>query len=82
MLKLKVRPVANVLVSDFEALNSGVRRFVGRRFDPSVGFVPLDEDAEVPFRAEYVQAVKAGELEPCDAETAKLCGVQLKSEAK
>lgn len=83
---LKVRAVEGRLQPDFEAFESGIRRFVGCRFDQSIGakdakgipqggFVSLERDVKVPYRAEYVQAVKEGDLEAADIETARLCKV-------
>lgn len=76
---LKVKAAHTAMCPDFEALEARILRFVGRRFDASHGaaggWVPTDEPVSVPFRAEYVQEVKASALIPCDAETARLCGV-------
>ncbi len=70
----------DVLVPDYEALDGGVRRFIGRAFDASVGeaggWVPKTDCSEIPSTAEYRQAVKQGELTPADELTAKLCGVK------
>jgi hypothetical protein len=66
------------MVTDYEALAAGVRRFVGRDFDPNVGnaggWVEKSEPSEVPERAEYILALKAGDLLPANEETAKLAG--------
>lgn len=79
MNKLLVKPAGSALVPDFEALDGGVLRFVGRRHDPSVkpngAWVPVDTPVEVPYRAEYLQELRAGALLPADAETAQLAGV-------
>ena len=85
---LRVFPVEGKLQPDFESFEAGVRRFVGCRFDASVGekdskgvpqggFVPTGKAVTIPYRAEYVQAVKQGDLIPADAETARLCKVSL-----
>lgn len=85
---LKVLPVPGRLQPDFDSFDAGVRRFVGCRFDPSVGekdkngvpqggFVPTGSIAVVPYKAEYVQAVKDGDLKAADAETARICKVSL-----
>lgn len=67
------------LVFDLEAHAAGVRRFVGRSYDSTVGaaggWVPKTEPQVVPFRAEYVSACKAGDLWAADKETASDCGV-------
>ena len=74
MTMLKVFPSGKALVPDFEALDGGVLRFVGRRHDPSVGvnggWVPVEGPVEIPNRAEYIQELKAGALLPADQETA------------
>lgn len=67
-------------VPHLEAIDAGVRRFVGRKHDMSVGttggFVPRPEPEEVADRAEYRQAIKEGDLWAADAATAALCGVK------
>lgn len=84
---LKVKAVPGCLQPNFEAFDGGVRRFVGWKFDaslgdkntkgqPSGGFVMRPEGEEVPFRAEYVKALKQGMLLPLDYETACLAGLQ------
>lgn len=79
MRKLKVRAVQGHLQPNFEAFSAGVRRFIGWKFDSSLGtrggFVPLPDGEEIPYRAEYVQALKEGALAPMDYETAQICGV-------
>ena len=77
MKTLRVKPVGTAMVQDFEALDGGVKRFIGRRLDVAAGgFVPVDVVQEIPFRAEYMQAVRDGDLECADAESAALCGVR------
>ncbi len=46
------------------------------------GFVRAEDpvDLDLPFRAEYAQEVRAGILQPLDEDSARLCGVQFKSE--
>lgn len=76
---LRVRAKGTAMVQDLEAMDAGVRRFLGRKLtevEPGVwGFVPREEAVEVPYRAEYVAELKAGCLEPADAETAKVAGL-------
>lgn len=92
---LKVRAVPGHLQPNFEAFDARVRRFVGMRYDPSLGhdliftagprkgqsagktggFVLLEQGEEIPYRGEYVQALKDGVLAPMDYETASLCGI-------
>lgn len=84
---LKVRSSAKAMVTNFEALAAKSRRYVGRYFDASLGAInpetqkpqggwPLkDEPEEIPFRAEYLQAVREGDLIPADKATADVCGV-------
>jgi len=43
------------------------------------GFVVLEDGEEVPMIAEYIQAVKEGDLLPMDQETARLCGVKFQA---
>lgn len=84
MKKLSVLAAGVALVPDFEALDGGVLRFVGRKHDPSLGknggWVPSSEPVEIPYRAEYLQELKAGALLPADAETAKLAGLAFKTQ--
>lgn len=91
MATLKVKPVGKAMVPDYEALEQGVLRFIGRRHDASIGhvmdqktgkkaggYVPTDDVVELPHRIEYIQELQAGTLEPADSETARLAGISLK----
>lgn len=86
MKSLLVKPAGSALVPDFEALEGGVLRFVGRKHDPSLGknggWVPQNEPVEVPYRAEYLQEIKAGALIPVDEATAKAAGVPFTKKAE
>jgi hypothetical protein len=87
-LRFKARGTS--LVQNFERLEAGIKSFLGRKYvqlappanpkdQEDIGqwaFVPTDEVAVVPFRAEYVKACKDGDLYAADAETAKACGVE------
>lgn len=79
-MQLNVRPKGTAMVHNFEALDAGILRFVGRKHDPSVGpnggWVPTGQPELVPDRHEYRHAIKAGDLEAADETTAKACGVQ------
>ncbi len=81
---LRVRSRGDALVQDYAAMDAGVRRFIGWRRDASLrdeaaaidgGFVSTGADVELPFRAEYVTALKDGSLWPADKATAELAGV-------
>ena len=76
---------------NFDALKSNVRRFVGRRFDPTLGhdildakgqprksgaFVTLYEGEYIPVTGQNIQAVRNGDLEPGDEACARLCGLR------
>jgi hypothetical protein len=55
----------------------GVRRYIGLQFDGTT-FVPTGEDvelADMEFKSEYLLAMKAGDLVPADAETARMAGL-------
>lgn len=86
MKELLVKPSGSALVPDFEALEGGVLRFIGRRHDPSLGknggWVPVEQPVSVPYRIEYVQEIKAGALIPADEATAKAAGVAFVSAKK
>jgi hypothetical protein len=81
---LTVKAVGSAMVPDYAALDAGILRFVGRRHDASVGangaWVGTGDAVTLPMRAEYVQEVQAGALVPCDAETARACGVPFRAE--
>lgn len=92
--KLNVLARGTAMVFDLERHEAGVRRFVGRKHDRTLGFPdkdingnvfmsggwppshgPAEPDA-VPSRAEYVSAVRDGDLWAADEATAKHCGVK------
>ena len=93
MKKLRVLARGAAMVFDYERHDAGTRRFVGRRFDGSLGAVFVDESGaqqrqggwpashspanpdEIPHRADYVRALRDGDLWPADAETAAFVGV-------
>lgn len=85
MKSMRVRAVADTLVVNIGAMDAGIRRHVGRKFDPSQEsskcFPSTGEAEEVPVDPFYVAAVKVGELEAADAETAKFCDVPFKAVA-
>jgi len=93
---LRFRARGESLVPHYESLlNQGIKRFVGRRFDPTIGepfkddetgeerksggFVSTGEDEVVPYRFEYVRECAAGCLWAADEATAKVCGVDFDS---
>lgn len=72
-----VGAVPGRLQPNFEAFDAGVRRFIGWQFNPTIGdvdekgmpqggFVILEPEL-VPVRAEYIQALKDGDLYPADS---------------
>lgn len=80
MGKLLVRAVGTALVTEFDAMENGIRRFVGRKFVPDQGFAPVDATVHISDRAEHVMAVKDGDLEACDEATAIRCGVKFEKQ--
>lgn len=76
---LKVFASDEALVPDYEALEQGKLRFVGRyrvaEFGENGAWMALLEAVDVPFRAEYLQELKAGALIAGDQETANLARV-------
>ena len=71
------------MVPDFGAMEAGQLRFVGRKFvrgdaGKPARFEPMGEPVEVPSRAEYLEELRAGTLEPADEATAKAAGVRFK----
>lgn len=82
---LRVKAAGSALVPDYEAMDGGVLRFIGRKHDPKIGknggWVPTEQAAEVPHRIEYLQELRAGALLPADEQTAKLAGVAWRQDA-
>lgn len=83
---LKVLPVGDALVTDFQAMRHHLKRYIGRQHDPehgeNGGFVPTGEAVDVPATGElgreYIAALKNGTLAPADEATAKIAGVEFK----
>ena len=91
MKTLRFFPRGTAMVFDLDAHEAGIRRFVGRRLDRSLGqaekdasgnhigmtggWPPHEKPQEVQARAEYVSACKDGDLWAADEETAQFCGV-------
>lgn len=74
--QLRVIPVERSMVPDYAAMEGGLMRFIGRKFDPARGgFVMSPEPVSVASRAEYIHELKAGGLLPADADTASEAGV-------
>jgi len=77
--RLNVLPAGTALVPDYESIEGGVLRFIGRRHDPSLGknggWVPVDGPVSVPYRQEYLQELRSGALLPADKETADLARI-------
>ncbi len=84
---LSFRARGTDMVQDLEAMESGIRRYIGRKAvnkdgKPAgsvadlVGWETIEGDSVVPYRHEYVKAAQAGSLWAADAATAKLCGVE------
>lgn len=86
MTTLSLKARGSALVSDYEAMEHGVRRYIGRRAvtQPSgqVAWVPVDEPENKSALAEYIDAVRRGELEAADEMTARLSGVEFHAEVK
>jgi hypothetical protein len=61
-LTIKVRAQGDTLVPNYEHLGANPRRFVGRKFDPSVGAWVVDGVAEIPDTHEYRAAIAEGAL--------------------
>lgn len=74
------------LVQDIDAMEAGVRRYIGRRsidkdgkptsvISLVAGWDVSKEPSVVPYHYDYVKAAKDGCLWPADKETADACGV-------
>jgi len=81
---LRVRARGTALVMDYEAMEAGIRRYIGRVRDDSsidpaagvgIGFRPLEVAVEVPATAEYARHVRHGDLYAADEATAAYCDV-------
>jgi hypothetical protein len=77
---LRVRAAGTALVVDLDAQEAGARRFVGRAHqathaDGRTEWAPSPEPHAVRARPEYLDALRAGELEPADEATAKAAGL-------
>jgi hypothetical protein len=69
-------PAAPPLVQNHEALERGINKFIGARYDAAIpAFVPTGEVEEIPYRAEYAHALTAGDLVPADKATADVVGL-------
>lgn len=81
ILRVKANLNTNAMVTNFEALDAGVKRFVGWKWDvtlqPRPGFVQHENVEEVPNRKEYRDCLLNGELLPADQETANVVGMKL-----
>lgn len=78
--KLRVRAHGTAMVVDFGALEAGGRRYIGRVFDATLGPAggwPAVGDVLIPYRTEYIRALRQGDLEAADADTAAIAGVAL-----
>jgi len=74
--KLKLFASADKMINDHDALEAGVCRYIGRKWDATLkGFPATDKPSEVKPLPEYVLAVKIGDLLPADEKTAEYCGV-------
>lgn len=77
---LNVRAVGDALVQDYQAMQSGMRRYIGRKYDSSVGdnggWIMLDEELQIPDCAEYRHEIKQGNLQAADEYTAHICGLE------
>lgn len=84
-MKLRVKARGSAMQPDFDAMREGHRRFVGRSLDRNYGedkrwaYVPTNEVHDIPAYAEYVRAIKEGDLWAADQETADYCGVKFDS---
>jgi len=86
--RLNVWPRGQALVHDFDALDEGHLRFVGRTRDVTIGdplkdrpgersgaWVPHGQPSSISHRWEHRHALLVGDLLPADEATAKLVGL-------
>lgn len=76
---LRLRARGTAMVTDYEAMDAGVKRFIGWKLNPSLGeaggFESNDSITEKPARAEYLMALASGDLWPADKDTAEAASV-------
>jgi len=87
---LRLRAKGDLLCADYDAHESGIKRFVGRKHSTAYGHEYRDEQGnllktggwpstgepqELPYRAELAQAVREGDCWAADEATAAACGV-------
>jgi len=78
MSPLRVR-VTGAFVPNYENLKARPPAVVGRKWitvDGKLALEEVDEPAELPVRAEYLIALRAGDLLAADQATADLAGVK------
>lgn len=82
-LKLRANIGREAMYPNIDALKAGKRRFIGWDLvkveeggKVRFGLQFKTEVEEVSYHSDYVRAVKLGDLEAADQETADLCGVQ------
>lgn len=77
---LRVRARGEALVQDYEALEAGIKRFVGRKYvqveGGQWGFAPTNAEQVVPNHAEYLREIREGALWAADEATAAKAGVK------
>ncbi len=82
---LTVRASGAVLVCNYEALEAGARRFIGRTFLPELGaagaWPASAEPSKVPVTPEYLKSLRDGSLIAADEATAKLAGIKFDAKA-
>lgn len=60
---LIVASTPHAMVQDYEAMDRGINRFIGRRFSAKAGtWLQILEPVSVPDCAEYRLAIAAGDL--------------------
>jgi hypothetical protein len=79
--QLRVRAAGTTLVPDLDAQAGGVRRFVGRVHQAThdngvTEWAPTPDAQVVTANADYLAALRCGELEAADEETAKAAGLR------
>lgn len=77
--RLRFMARATALVTDPSALERGIRRFIGRRWQEveagRFAWVPTGEAQSHEYHRDLVKACRDGDLWPADEATAKACGV-------
>lgn len=76
-IMLYVKAAGSAMVPDYQA-PKGQARYIGRKFNKELNGWEPTNPVHIPWNAEYLMALKQGDLLPADLTTARLAGVDFK----